>query len=58
VNAERWDQSESKHTTTEKAPSVRTVLEEMFELLEDYAPIWYTEQLHDRILAALRSRDE
>jgi hypothetical protein len=33
-------------------------LEEVFDLLEDYAPIWYTEKQHDRILAALRSGDE
>ena len=29
------------------------VLREMFELLEDYAPIWYTEELHNRASAAL-----
>jgi hypothetical protein len=61
VNAERWDQTESKndkHAATAKAPSVRTVLEEVFELLEDYSPIWYTEEQHDRILAALHNRDQ
>ena len=26
---------------------------ELFELLEEYAPVWYTEQHHDRALAAL-----
>ena len=30
------------------------VFAEMFELLEDYAPAWYSEDLHDRALAALR----
>ncbi len=29
------------------------VLRELFELLEDYAPIWYTEELHSRAAAAL-----
>jgi hypothetical protein len=29
------------------------VLRELFELLEDYAPTWYTEELHDRAAAAL-----
>ncbi len=29
------------------------VLREVFELLEDYAPIWYTEELHNRLAAAL-----
>ena len=61
VNAERWDQTESKigkTAGTAKAPSARTVLEEVFELLEDYAPIWYTQAQHDRIMAALSNRDE
>ena len=31
------------------------VLEELFELLEDYGPAWYTEKVHDRALAALIS---
>lgn len=25
---------------------------ELFELLEDYAPVWYTEQLHNRAVVA------
>jgi hypothetical protein len=29
------------------------ILREVFELLEDYAPIWYTERLHSRMAAAL-----
>ncbi len=64
VNAERWDQTNSKngqHASAAKepaAPTVRTVLEEVFQLLEEYGPLWYTEEHHDRILAALRSRDE
>jgi hypothetical protein len=64
VNLERWDQSNpknGKHASAIKepsAPSVRTVLEEVFELLEDYAPLWYTEEHHDRILTALRIRHQ
>ena len=27
---------------------------ELFELLQEYAPIWYTEQHHNRALAAYR----
>ena len=27
---------------------------QMFELLEDYAPAWYSEDLHNRAEAALR----
>jgi len=30
------------------------VLAELFELLEDYAPTWYSEDLHDRAQTALR----
>ena len=33
-------------------PSV--VLAELFELLEEYAPLWYTEEHHNRIEIALR----
>jgi hypothetical protein len=29
------------------------VLRELFELLEDYAPGWYTEELHNRAAAVL-----
>ena len=29
------------------------VLRELFELLQDYAPIWYTEELHTRTAVVL-----
>jgi hypothetical protein len=29
------------------------VLQELFELLEDYGPIWYTQENHDRAVVAL-----
>jgi hypothetical protein len=29
---------------------------ELFELLETYAPTWYTEEHHSRVVAALRVR--
>jgi hypothetical protein len=29
------------------------LLRELFELLEDYAPTWYTEELHNRAAHAL-----
>jgi hypothetical protein len=35
------------------ARSPRAVLEELFELLEDYAPTWYTLEHHNRAVAAL-----
>jgi len=40
-----------KNTSTSTNPKV--VLKEIFELLEEYGPIWYTEELHDRVKAAL-----
>lgn len=40
-----------------RAPNPREVLEELFELLEDYAPTWYTEEHHNRAVAALLGRD-
>ena len=38
------------------APTPRAVLEELFKLLEDYAPTWYTEEHHNRAVAALLGR--
>ncbi len=35
------------------APAPLIVLQEMFDLLEDYAPFWYTEELRDRAISAL-----
>jgi hypothetical protein len=29
------------------------VLRELFELLQDYAPAWYTEEHHNRLAAAI-----
>ncbi len=31
-----------------------TVLKELFVLLEDYGPVWYTKRHHDRAIRALR----
>lgn len=32
----------------------RIVLKEIFELLEEYGPTWYTEELHHRAKTALK----
>ena len=32
------------------------VFEEIFNLLEDYGPAWYTQELHNRAVAALHER--
>ncbi len=36
-----------------KPANGNAVLRELFELLQDYAPNWYTEELHNRAAAAL-----
>ena len=38
---------------TTEGSDPRSMLRELFELLQDYAPIWYTEELHNRTAAAL-----
>lgn len=35
------------------ASTSHEVLLELFNLLEEYAPVWYTEELHNRAVAAL-----
>jgi hypothetical protein len=40
-----------------KAPQATSVLEELFILLEDYAPVWYTQEHHDRAVRALLDRE-
>jgi hypothetical protein len=43
-------------STSTFAPSSadsHTVLRELFELLEDYAPMWYTEEHHNLLAGAL-----
>jgi hypothetical protein len=63
VDVGRLDQTNSKngkHTPPlqeQRTASPRAVLEELFLLLEDYAPVWYTQEHHDRAVAALLSPD-
>ncbi len=62
MNVERMDLANSQNgdlrfsATEETVPTTREVLEELFQLLEDYAPAWYTERHHDRAVAALLAR--
>lgn len=44
-------------TQQKNIPSTRTVLEELFVLLEDYGPVWYTQEHHDRAINALLERE-
>jgi len=62
MSVERLDLAGSRHTDSgteshASAPTAREVLEELFLLLEDYAPTWYTEQHHNRAVAALMRRE-
>ena len=41
--------SMDSHSSAEASAALR----ELFELLEDYAPAWYTEEHHNRAAAAL-----
>jgi hypothetical protein len=37
---------------------LRKLLEELYKLLEMYAPVWYTEELHNNLLGALKTPDK
>ncbi len=50
-NAARSVVTERDGTQSESA---KEVLANLFSLLEEYAPSWYTQQHHDRAVAALR----
>ena len=54
---ERWAKIAPLSTVTSQTAAVsdemNAVLRELVELLEDYAPIWYTEDLHQRAASAL-----
>ena len=46
-------------TQQEKAPRASTAaLEELFVLLEEYGPAWYTQEHHDRAVKALLRRED
>jgi hypothetical protein len=47
----------SNRVRARKVLSPRTVLKELFVLLEDYAPTWYIKEHHDRAIAALLDRE-
>jgi len=36
---------------------LREALKMLYDLLEDYAPVWYTEEHHEKVRAALRLVD-
>jgi hypothetical protein len=42
--------------TEHHVPTTREALEDLFQLLEEYAPTWYTEEHHNLAVAALLGR--
>ena len=38
-----------------QAQDVRKLLVDLYNLLEDYAPPWYSQELHKRLLAAVKA---
>lgn len=51
-------QSDKANAFQAQSVFAASVLLEFFNLLEAHAPLWYTEQHHDRALVALRILDE
>jgi hypothetical protein len=47
----------SNRIQPKSVPSRETVLKELFILLEDYSPVWYTKEHRDRAIAALLERE-
>ncbi len=43
---------------TTRVSKAATALEELFVLLEEYGPAWYTQEHHDRALKALLQRED
>ncbi len=44
-----------KLTDASRSTNPKVVLKDVFELLEEYGPMWYTEELHNRMKTALAS---
>lgn len=42
-----------RHSTCLDLESPESVLRDLFDLLEEYGPSWYTEELHNRAASAL-----
>ena len=58
MSAKRFNGSSASDATNKQVPCnaeckmVADAFVKLFELLEEYAPVWYTEQYHRRALAA------
>ena len=51
-------QSDKANAFRAQSLFMASVLREFFNLLEEHAPVWYTEQHHDRAVVSLRILDE
>ena len=40
-----------------QSEDLRNLLEELYKLLETYAPVWYSKELHDNLFATLQALD-
>lgn len=50
------EQEVVRHPQEPQTANAPDAFVELFELLETYAPTWYTEEHHNRAVAALRVR--
>ena len=51
--APKLARSSFKQTDARNSANPKVVLKEVFELLEEYGPVWYTEELHNRMKTAM-----
>jgi hypothetical protein len=49
---------EQSDTSPAQLESIAEAFRELFNLLEEYAPVWYTEEHHNKAVAALRVLEE
>jgi hypothetical protein len=52
-NGKSGIQREKPDASREQLIFIADVFHELFDLLEQYAPVWYTEEQHNRAVAAL-----
>ena len=55
--APRLARNSFKLTDARNSTDPKVVLKEVFQLLEEYGPMWYTEELHNRMKTALASHN-
>jgi len=58
LDESREGQREKSVALRIEVAGVAEVLRELFNLLEQYAPTWYTDEHHNRAVAALRVLEE